>query len=117
MDRTSKAMVPTCAKARDRETSRWVCRQDNYHLAGGSDVRSGLSQTQCPFEQRCPAYPATVVTPMVESNQEEERLVRIEQTLERLSREAADTKALTAKLVKAVAVLTPKNLAATRRKA
>ena len=45
---------------------------------------------------------------MVESNHTEERLARIEQMLEVLQRESAAAKAITAKLVIAIAVLGPK---------
>jgi hypothetical protein len=44
---------------------------------------------------------------MVESNHDEERLVRVEHMIEALQRESAAFKVLTAKLVVAVAVLTP----------
>jgi hypothetical protein len=53
---------------------------------------------------------------MFESNNDEERLARIEHMVERLQRDAAVNKAITAKLILAVAVLTPKS-AHVRRKA
>jgi hypothetical protein len=53
---------------------------------------------------------------MVESNNDEERLARMEHILDRLHREAAVNKAITAKLVLAVAALTPK-VAPVRRRA
>jgi hypothetical protein len=45
--------------------------------------------------------------PMVESNQAEERLARIEHMLEAFQREAVVAKVITAKLVKALVVLEP----------
>jgi hypothetical protein len=45
---------------------------------------------------------------MVESNHAEERIARVEHMVERLQRESAALKGITAKLVVAVAVLTPK---------